>query len=97
MKARTLIFGFFVAAVTSAHAGSVSYARCGTYDSYLFIYRTTEKFEELGKLRCQEKVEVLSHSDGYSQIRTLDGAWAGVTPPITRIHPWHPHESSRSA
>jgi hypothetical protein len=73
MKARTLIFGFFVAAVTSAHAGSVSYARCGTYDSYLFIYRTTEKFEELGKLRCQEKVEVLSHSDGYSQIRTLDG------------------------
>jgi uncharacterized protein YgiM (DUF1202 family) len=73
MKARILIFGFFVAAATSAHAGSVSYAQCGTYDSYLLIYRTTEKFEELGKLRCEEKVEVLSRSEGYSQIRTLDG------------------------
>jgi hypothetical protein len=73
MKARILIFGFFVATATSAHAGTVSYAQCGTYDSYLFIYRTTEKFEELGKLRCEEKVEVLSRSEGYSQIRTLDG------------------------
>jgi SH3 domain-containing protein len=73
MKARILIFGFFVATVTSAHAGSVSYAQCGTYDSYLFIYRTTQKFEEVGKLRCEEKVEVLSRSEGYSQIRTLDG------------------------
>ena len=73
MKARILIFGIFVATVTSAHAGSVSYAQCGTYDSYIFIYRTTEKFEEAGKLRCDEKVEVLSHSQGYSQIRTLDG------------------------
>jgi len=67
------MLGFFAAAATSAHAGSVSYAQCGTYDSYLLVYRTTEKFEELGKLRCEEKVEVLSHSEGYSQIRTLDG------------------------
>jgi hypothetical protein len=73
MKARILVFGFLVAAATSARAGSVSYAQCGTYDSYLFIYRTTEKFEEAGKLRCEEKVEVLSRSEGYSQIRTLDG------------------------
>ncbi len=73
MKARILVFGFFVASVTSAHASSVSYAQCGTYDSYIFIYRTTEKFEEAGKLRCDEKVEVLSRSEGYSQIRTLDG------------------------
>jgi hypothetical protein len=73
MKARILVFSFFVAAATSAHAGSVGYAQCGTYDSYLFIYRSTEKFEELGKLRCEEKVEVLSRSEGYSQIRTLDG------------------------
>jgi uncharacterized protein YgiM (DUF1202 family) len=67
------MFSFFVAAATSAHAGSVSYAQCGTYDSYLLVYRTTEKFEELGKLRCDEKVEVLSHAEGYSQIRILDG------------------------
>lgn len=67
------MFSFLVAAATSAHAGSVSYAQCGTYDSYLLVYRTTEKFEELGKLRCDEKVEVLNHAEGYSQIRTLDG------------------------
>ena len=73
MKARILVFSFFVAAATSAHAGSVSYAQCGTYDSYLLVYRTTEKFEELGKLRCDEKVEVLSHAEGYAQIRILDG------------------------
>jgi hypothetical protein len=73
MKARILMFSFFVAAATSAHASSVSYAQCGTYDSYLLVYRTTEKFEELGKLRCDEKVEVLSHAEGYSQIRILDG------------------------
>jgi hypothetical protein len=73
MKTRILVFSVLVFAATSAHAGSVSYAQCGTYDSYLLIYRTTERFEELGKLRCDERVEVLSRSGGYSQIRTLDG------------------------
>ena len=73
MKARILVLGFLIAAATPARAGSVSYAQCGTYDSYLWIYRTTEKFEELGKLRCEEKVEVLTHWEGYAQIRTLDG------------------------
>lgn len=73
MKARILVLCFFAAAATCAHASSVSYAQCGTYDSYLLIYRTTEKFEEVGKLRCEEKVEVLGHADGYAQIRTLDG------------------------
>jgi len=74
MKARILVFVFFIAAAGSAHAGSMSYAQCGTYDAYLLIYRTTDKFDELGKLRCNEKVEVLGHAEGgYSQIRTLDG------------------------
>lgn len=73
MKARILILSSLIfAAAASAHAGSVSYVQCGTYDAYLLIYKTSEKFEELGKLHCGEKVEVLSHSDGYSQIRTLD-------------------------
>jgi hypothetical protein len=74
MKARFLIFGLLVTVLTSfsARAGSLSYARCGTYDAYLLVYKSTDKFEELGKLRCGEQVEVLARADGYSQIRTLD-------------------------
>jgi hypothetical protein len=73
MKARILVFSFIVASAASSHAGSLSYAQCGTYDAYVLIYKTTERFEELGKLRCGEEVEVLSRSGEYSQIRTLDG------------------------
>lgn len=73
MKARLLVLCGLLGAAASAHAGSLSYAQCGTYDAYLLIYKTTERFEELGKLRCGEKVEVLSHSGGYSHILTLDG------------------------
>jgi hypothetical protein len=73
MKAQILVFSFILAAAVSAQAGALSYAQCGTYDAYLLIYKTTDRFEELGKLRCDEKVEVLSRSGGYSQIRTLDG------------------------
>jgi hypothetical protein len=90
MKARILILSSLIfAAAASTHAGSVSYVQCGTYDGYLLIYKTTEKFEALGKLHCGEKVEVLNHSDGYSQIRTLDGRLGWVldadlsdTPPL---------------
>jgi hypothetical protein len=62
-----------MAAATSARADSSSYAQCGTYDAYLLIYKTTERFEELGKLRCGEKVEVLNRASSYAQIRTIDG------------------------
>ena len=78
MKARTLIFILAVAAATSARADSVSYAQCGTYDAYLLIYKTTERFEELGKLRCGEKVEVLGRKGNFSQIRTIDGRFGWV-------------------
>jgi len=64
---------FLAATATSVRAESVSYAQCGTYDAYLLIYKTTERFEELGKLRCGEKVDVLERKGSYSQIRTIDG------------------------
>ena len=73
MKARLLACCVFFAAAACAHADSASYAQCGTYDSYLLLYKTTERFEELGKLRCGEKLEVISRSGSYSQVRTLDG------------------------
>jgi Bacterial SH3 domain len=74
MKARTLVFCVLVAAAaTSAHADSASYAQCGTYDAYLLVYKTTERFEEIGKLRCGEKVEILNQKGSFAQIRTIDG------------------------
>jgi len=73
MKACVLIFCVLAAAATPARGDSASYAQCGTYDAYLLIYKSTEKFEELGKLRCGEKVEVVNRWGGYSQIRTVDG------------------------
>src|ERR1700747_2705873 len=73
MKARTLAFLILVAGATSARADAVSYAVCGTYDAYVLIYKTTERFEELGKLRCSEKVEILNQKGAFAQIRTQDG------------------------
>src|SRR6201993_3440114 len=73
MKARTLAFLILVAGATSARADAVSYAVCGTYDAYVLIYKTTERFEELGKLRCSEKVEILNQEGAFAQIRTQDG------------------------
>src|SRR6201981_3573906 len=81
MKARTLAFLILVAGATSARADAVSYAVCGTYDAYVLIYKTTERFEELGKLRCSEKVEILNQKGAFAQIRTIDGrtVWVRIT------------------
>jgi uncharacterized protein YgiM (DUF1202 family) len=73
MKARTLAFLILIAGATSARAEAVSYAVCGTYDAYVLIYKTTERLEELGKLRCSEKVEILNQKGAFAQIRTQDG------------------------
>jgi hypothetical protein len=58
---------------TSTPAGTTGYAYCGTYGSYVLLYKSNDQFEELGKLRCGEKVEVLSRWFEYAQVRTLDG------------------------
>ncbi len=79
MKTRILVLGFILAAAGSAHAGSLAYVQCGAYDSYVLLYKSTERFEELAKLRCGEKLEVLSHAGGYAQIRTLDGKLGWVS------------------
>jgi hypothetical protein len=56
-----------------ARASSVGYAYCGTYGSYVLMYKSDDQLEELGKLRCGEKVEVLSRWFEYAQVRTVDG------------------------
>src|ERR1700722_6519138 len=58
----------------SARAGNPpGYAYCGTYGSYVLLYRSNDNLEELGKLRCGEKVEVLSRYFDYVQVRAADG------------------------
>src|SRR5580658_1036529 len=57
----------------STPAAPTGYAYCGTYGSYVLLYKSNDQFEELGKLRCGEKVEVLSRWLEYAQVRTGDG------------------------
>src|SRR6201987_578029 len=79
MKARIFAFLVLVAAATSASAAdSTSFALCGTYDAYVLMYKSTERFEELGKLRCSEKVEILGQKGSFAQIRTQDGRMGWV-------------------
>lgn len=37
------------------------------------LYKSTDQFEELGKLRCGEKVEILNRYFDYVQVRAQDG------------------------
>jgi hypothetical protein len=88
MKARICILLLSLLAAASARAGSTGYAYCGTYGSYVMLYKSTDQFEELGKLRCGEKVEILARWVDYFQVRTGDGrvGWVryseiSITPP----------------
>ena len=56
-----------------ARANPPGFAFCGTYGSYVLLYRSNDNLEELGKLRCGEKVEVLSRYFDYVQVRAADG------------------------
>lgn len=73
MKYLSLVIGAFFLVALPARASSVAYAHCGTYDSYILLYKSTQKFEELGKLRCGEQVEVVAANDDYTEVRTEDG------------------------
>src|SRR5215475_6859928 len=57
----------------SLRGGTPGYAYCGTYGSYVLMYKSNDQLEELGHLRCGEKVEVLSRWLEYVQVRTADG------------------------
>jgi hypothetical protein len=59
-------------AATSTPAATAGYAYCGTYGSYVLLYKSNDQFEELGKLRCGEKVEILNRWFEYVQVRTVD-------------------------
>jgi len=79
---RILMFTLLVALFggASAHAASVGYAYCGTYGGYVMMYKSSEQLEELGKLRCGEKVEILTRWPEVVQVRTADGRVGWVRP-----------------
>jgi hypothetical protein len=58
---------------TSLRAGTPGYAYCGTYGSYVLMYKSNDQLEELRHLRCGEKVEVISRWLEYVQVRSADG------------------------
>lgn len=79
MKYFSLIIAVLFVGVLPVRAGSAAYVQCGTYDSYILLYKSTQKFEELGKLRCGEKVEVVAQTDDYAQVQTEDARLGWVS------------------
>jgi|HubBroStandDraft_1064217.scaffolds.fasta_scaffold16207_3 uncharacterized protein YgiM (DUF1202 family) len=61
------------AAAVPARADSTGYAYCGPYDAYVQLYKSTDQIEEFGKLRCNEKVEVITRWLQFFQVRASDG------------------------
>jgi hypothetical protein len=56
-----------------AQSATIGYAYCGSNGAYVMLYQSAEQLEILGHLRCNEKVEVLTRSGDYTQVRTQDG------------------------
>jgi hypothetical protein len=73
MKLRLFVLVLALSAAGVARADSMGYAYCGSFDAYVLLYKTTDQIEELGKLRCDEKVEVLTRWTKFFQVRTADG------------------------
>lgn len=73
MKLRVCVLLVSLFAVAPARSGTSGYAYCGTYGSYVLLYQSVDQLEELGHLRCGEKVEILTRWVEYYQVRTLDG------------------------
>jgi hypothetical protein len=73
MKYSLLLVGILFVAPQSAPANTAAYARCGTYDSYILLYKSIQKFEELGKLHCGESVAITAQDGDFSQVQTTDG------------------------
>lgn len=73
MKYGLFLLGILFVAPQSAPANTPAFAHCGTYDSYIVLYKSVQKFEELGKLHCGESVAITSQNGDYSQVQTTDG------------------------
>src|SRR5277367_2109993 len=73
LKLATAIAILAAAPAAFSQASTPAFSNCGTYGAYVMLYKNTDTFEELGKLRCAEKVEILGKWFDYLQVRTTDG------------------------
>ena len=73
MKYALVLVGILFVAPQSAPANTPAFAQCGTYDSYILLYKSIQKFEELGKLHCGESLEITGQDGDFTQVRTTDG------------------------
>src|SRR5580693_6653302 len=78
MKYALVLVGILFVVPQSAPANTPAYAQCGTYDSYILLYKSIQKFEELGKLHCGESVVITGQDGGFTQVRTADGRFGWV-------------------
>ena len=78
MKYGLFLVGIFLVAPQSAPANTPAFAHCGTYDSYILLYKSIQKFEELGKLRCGESLVITGQDGDFTQVRTTDGRFGWV-------------------
>ena len=73
MKYALVLMGILFIAPQSAPANTPAFAQCGTYDSYILLYKSIQKFEELGKLHCGESLVITGQDGDFTQVRTTDG------------------------
>jgi len=73
MKYALVLMGILFVAPQSAPANTPAFANCGTYDSYILLYKSIQKFEELGKLHCGESLVITGRDGDFTQVRTTDG------------------------
>jgi hypothetical protein len=78
MKYGLFLVGIFLVAPQSAPANTPAFAHCGTYDSYILLYKSIQKFEELGKLHCGESLLITGQDGDFTQVRTTDGRFGWV-------------------
>jgi hypothetical protein len=78
MKYCLILLGIFFVAPQSVPANTPAFAHCGTYDSYILLYKSIQKFEELGKLHCGESVAITGQDGAFTQVQTTDGRYGWV-------------------
>jgi hypothetical protein len=73
MKYALVLMGILLVVPQPARANTPAFAQCGTYDSYILLYKSIQKFEELGKLHCGESLVITGQDGDFTQVRTTDG------------------------
>ena len=89
MKYILVLLGTLFVGPQSGRASTPAFALCGTYDSYILLYKSIQKFEELGKLHCGESLAIIGRDGDFTQVQTADGriGWVPTTDLSTTAPP----------